>query len=846
MPDLTPSPHISWSSDRTIRIVLGDRDNDNTHRRVVSVVDALHAANIPGVTDIAAGYTVVQAAWDSLADLGMPAEALSARVCACVHEALARIDASSAAEPGRVIEIPVCYGGEYGPDLAETAALRSLSPEQLIELHTSATYSVRFLGFSPGFAYLSGLPEKIHAPRLATPRARIAAGSVGIAGSQTGIYPQATPGGWRIIGRTTTRMFDPGRGEKEAALLRLGDRVRFVDWASCPSRGPSPGGLASTAITSGEAPELGQDAQATPELRIVHPGHFTTVQDLGRLGHAAMGVPRSGVADALSLRLGNRLVGNPDSAAALEMTLFGCTVECDAAVTIAITGSDAAATITRRGGSMVEVARQRPVTLNGGERLKIAGLRTGSRAYLCVSGGITAPQVLGSRSTHVASGIGGHDGRALRAGDAIPIARAYGSPATGPAVDAAARYVQEVVQRRVLTLTAGPRADVLSNGRAQLNDLQLTVTDRTDRSGVRLRANVAMGTPPGDLLTEPMLPSGGSVQLTPSGELIILGPDGPTTGGYAVVASVATVSLATLGQLRPGDTIACEVVTESRARACGHATRTVRCTASTRCSAGGIMSTTIDLNADVGEDLSPEGIARDAAIARQVTSLNIACGGHAGDDASMTRLVRLAHAHGLSIGAHPSYPDRANFGRNEMELGLPELEETLEEQVRSLAAVVERETHGAAQIAHIKPHGALYHAARWRDIAETIARACKHIAPHAILVGQSGSPALDVWRAMGCRVASEAFADRAYEPDGTLRNRTNPGAVLHDAAAVSRQAIAIAAEGRVTTSDGVARTLTADTLCLHSDTPGAAALAAAVRAGLVARGIGVTPLHQRR
>lgn len=256
------------------------------------------------------------------------------------------------------------------------------------------------------------------------------------------------------------------------------------------------------------------------------------------------------------------------------------------------------------------------------------------------------------------------------------------------------------------------------------------------------------------------------------------------------------------------------------------------------------MSTTIDLNADVGEDPSPEGIARDEAIAHHVTSLNIACGGHAGDDSSITRLVRLALARGLNIGAHPSYPDRANFGRTELELGLPELEQIVQGQVRAIATVVERESHGTARIVHIKPHGALYHAARRHEIAETIARACGSVAPHAILVGQAGSPALDVWRAMGCRVASEAFADRAYEPDGTLRIRNKPGAVLHDAAAVARQAIAIAAESHVTATDGATRTLKAETLCLHSDTPGAAELAASVRAALVAAGVVVTPLQR--
>jgi antagonist of KipI len=385
-------------------------------------------------------------------------------------------------------------------------------------------------------------------------------------------------------------MFDPDRGGERASLLRAGDRVQFV--ASCPSLSA---GLAAHTHTRGEAQRLGQDAQATAKLgqdaqataevgqyaqatagqdaqatrtiRVIHPGHFTTIQDLGRVGHAAIGVPRSGAADRLSLRLGNRLVGNPDSAAALEMTLFGCTLESDASMTMAITGSDAAVTITRSDGSIIELPRSKALTLNPGERLRTAAMRTGARAYLCVAGGIDVPLVLGSRSTHVASGIGGLDGRALRAGDQLHVGRQVAAPITGTFAFAAADFVARELGSRPLMLTPGPHASLVPDIGARITSARLTVTDRADRGGVRLRSDIALGTPPGDLLTEPMLPGGGSVQLTPSGELIILGPDGPTTGGYAVVASVAHISMAALGQLRPGDDVFCEVVTKAAARA---------------------------------------------------------------------------------------------------------------------------------------------------------------------------------------------------------------------------------------------------------------------------------------
>ena len=251
------------------------------------------------------------------------------------------------------------------------------------------------------------------------------------------------------------------------------------------------------------------------------------------------------------------------------------------------------------------------------------------------------------------------------------------------------------------------------------------------------------------------------------------------------------------------------------------------------------MPPTIDLNADVGEDPTPEGIARDAAMAAHLTSLNIACGGHAGDAASMTRLVQVALERGLNIGAHPSYPDRANFGRTELPIPAAIIEQTVEAQVRVLADIARA---AGAPITHVKPHGALYHAARKRDIAEAIARACARAARGAILVGQFGSPALEIWRAMGFTAAAEAFADRTYEADGTLRARTKPGAVIEDTARAIPQSLRIACDHAVIAADGTRLPMHAATLCVHSDTPGASELARAIRLGLEAHGVRIHPM----
>jgi inhibitor of KinA len=148
-------------------------------------------------------------------------EEVEAKLCGYLQ----RIDAVQLPKP-REVEIPVCYGGEFGPDLSDVAALRGMSAEQVIELHTSATYLVYFLGFVPGFAYLGELPQALVTPRLAAPRRKVPAGSVGIAGTQTGVYPFETPGGWRLLGRTPVAMFRTDRDG--LSLLSIGDHVRFV------------------------------------------------------------------------------------------------------------------------------------------------------------------------------------------------------------------------------------------------------------------------------------------------------------------------------------------------------------------------------------------------------------------------------------------------------------------------------------------------------------------------------------------------------------------------------------------------------------------------------------------
>ena len=223
----------------------------------------------------------------------------------------------------------------------------------------------------------------------------------------------------------------------------------------------------------------------------------------------------------------------------------------------------------------------------------------------------------------------------------------------------------------------------------------------------------------------------------------------------------------------------------------------------------------IDLNCDMGE---LEDAAHEAALMEHITSANIACGGHAGDEATMERTARLALERRVRIGAHPGYPDRANFGRVEMALTAAEIETAVWEQIERLDAIVRRL---GGSIVHVKPHGALYNVAvRNRDVAEAIGRGVARWNRDVPVFGLAGSPMLAVWRGMGLTAAGEGFADRRYEPDGSLRARKFPDALITDPKEAAAQALRLARSGTV------------ETICVHGDTPGAVGILKACREAL--------------
>lgn len=243
----------------------------------------------------------------------------------------------------------------------------------------------------------------------------------------------------------------------------------------------------------------------------------------------------------------------------------------------------------------------------------------------------------------------------------------------------------------------------------------------------------------------------------------------------------------------------------------------------------------IDLNCDMGE----LGGDIDATLMPYITSANVACGVHAGDSGTMARTIALAKAHGVAVGAHPGYDDRANFGRREMQLTPDAMANLLLYQLGAIRAMCEAQ--GVA-LTHVKPHGAMYNqAARDEALAATIAHTIRRFDARLVLFGLAGSAMLAAGQAAGLQVASEAFADRAYEADGSLQPRTMPGAIHSDPQIAARQALQIVYDRYIIAHDGSRVAVQADTLCVHGDNPNAAAALAAVRAALEAAGTHLQP-----
>lgn len=502
-------------------------------------------AGMPGVIERVPGARTVLVRFDPL--VTSAAELAEALVATPADGSL------SEARPEVVV--PVQYDGE---DLAETASLLGVPVDELVRRHGAARWTVAFSGFAPGFGYLVGDDPVFDVPRRASPRIRVPAGSVALAGRFTGVYPRESPGGWQLIGTTDAVMWDVHRDPP--AMLMPGTRVRFVAVGPGEASGPAAGTVSEMSDASAAKRRVGlRHADAGPDdprvptsaLEVVNPGLQLLVQDRGRPGRAALGVPASGAADRIALRDANRAVGNAAGAAALE-GVGPVVVRFHGAAVAVVTGAEGELAVIGPDDRVRGVRHGAPFAVADGDELQVGAPTRGLRFAIGVRGGIRMPAELGSRSTDTLSGIGP---AALRAGDVLPVGTR--APRAVEPDPLPRELAEDIVD---LDITLGPRDDWFTPAAVRLlGEQEWVVTPRSDRVGIRLH-----GERPLERAIHDELPSEGAVdgaiQVPADGQPVVFGPDHPTTGGYPIIGALTDAARDAAGQLPPGVRVRFRVV----------------------------------------------------------------------------------------------------------------------------------------------------------------------------------------------------------------------------------------------------------------------------------------------
>ena len=494
---------------------------------VLSLQAQLTAHPRPGQIDVIAAATTVLITAES-------PESVRA-----VAEYVRSLDLEAPADTeSALVTIEVVYDGE---DLDEVAELTGLGREAVVGAHTGQLWTAAFAGFAPGFAYLTGEDRSLEVPRRRSPRTAVPAGAVALGGAYSAVYPRQSPGGWQLIGRTDAVMWDLSR--ENPALVRPGDTVRFTavrEQATLTHHQQTSNGAAST------------EEPATEGLAVRKPGLQATVQDLGRPGFASLGVSSAGAMDRGALRRANRLVGNAEGAAGIELLFGGLELEALSDQVLAVTGAAVPLEITpptQEAGKGATAVRHpecgAPFALLAGEKLTVGHAAAGLRSYLGVRGGIGGPEALGSRSTDTMSGVGPEP---LQVGTILPVlpptpGSSVGRPEASPLPDPTGATVLRVVP--------GPRQDWFSA--ETLQDFlarEWTVTPQSNRIGLRLKGQALTRNRDGELASEGTVR--GAVQVPPEGQPVLFLSDHPVTGGYPVIAVVVHADLDKAAQLPPG------------------------------------------------------------------------------------------------------------------------------------------------------------------------------------------------------------------------------------------------------------------------------------------------------
>lgn len=429
---------------------------------------------------------------------------------------------------GQLVTIPVHYNGE---DLANVAQYLGISVEEVIKRHTENEYQVAFCGFAPGFAYMVSKHAQLNVPRRPSPRIRIPAGSVALAGEFSSIYPQASPGGWQLIGVTETAVWDLQRDEP--ALFKPCYRVNYIDAAK------------SKVTHSLPRSQILDKRPLAQDLTIIATGLQTLLQDFGRKGQSALGISGSGAMDKSALRSANRIVGNAIDEAALEITQGGFKAQANKSLLVAVTGASCEIEITTTDNIKYLAPQYHPIHLAQGDIIRLGKTTAGVRSYLAMRGGLDVSPILGSCSFDTLAQVGPAplvNGQTLAVKSLQPNTALSLSESPNFAYPAA----DDVV---VLDIVLGPRTDWFTSQAVEVLTSQLwQVTAASNRIGLRLLGDTAI-----EREKHQELPSEGTcigaIQIPANGQPVLFLNDHPLTGGYPVIGAVCEYHLDLAGQI---------------------------------------------------------------------------------------------------------------------------------------------------------------------------------------------------------------------------------------------------------------------------------------------------------
>ncbi|MFK7937207.1 MAG: 5-oxoprolinase subunit PxpB [Saprospiraceae bacterium] len=444
----------------------------------------------------------------------------------------------------RLIEIPVSYAPADALDMKEVSRQTGLTPEEIIDLHTSKIYRVFMLGFLPGFPYLGTVDERLKVSRKQNPRLRVPPNAVGLAGLQTGIYPSAAPGGWQIIGRAMIDVFDDKK--EHPFLLRAGDRVKFIRWRTdslvCQEKPATP--------------LFTHRQECLPLVRrnklssILKAGLHTTIQDNGRSGYQSQGVPVGGAMDKKAMQIANQLVENQPNTPVIEITLLGPKIQFHTATQIAITGANLSAKIN---GKAIEYYRT--INIQQDDILSFGFPKMGCRTYVAIRGEWEIKRWLGSASAASTNTVALTPDSYLKKGNqliikSLPFVQI--KKTTPPnTIDYNSPFTIRVLPS--IEFEQFPRRSI-AHFFSQIH----TISPDSNRMGYRLQTTLIDFSPPQELISSGVVP--GTIQITNSGQPIILMRDAQTTGGYYRFLNVISEDLDRLAQAKPGDKIRFELI----------------------------------------------------------------------------------------------------------------------------------------------------------------------------------------------------------------------------------------------------------------------------------------------